>query len=83
MGTHSRADPRTRHSGADSNLACRSHRAITTAEAAIEAMPGRPRLRIPPTIAVHADGGAIVSRPSTTARSLVSISFAVETSASV
>ena len=53
-------------SGSPSSRAFRSQSAASTAEIAIEAMPGRPRLRIAATIAAQAPGMAIASRPRTT-----------------
>jgi hypothetical protein len=69
------------HSGRPTIRALQSHSARSTAAIAIELIPGRPRLRIAPTIDVQAAWGAIASMPWTTPASLDSISFAVETSA--
>ena len=68
-------------SGRPSSRAFRSQSAASTAEIAIEAIPGRPRLRIAATIADHAPGTAIASRPRTTSASKSRTSVAVAVSA--
>ena len=57
--------------GTSSRRAFRSHSAMSTAEIAIAATPGRPRLRTARTMRVPARPIAIGSRPTTSSRELV------------
>ena len=77
----SRTAPSSVTRATSSSRALRSHSAASTAEIAIEAIPGRPRLRIAATIAAWAPGTAIASRPFTTPASRSRTSRAVAVSA--
>ena len=75
MGTLACAWPSSRASGQPSSRALRSHRAISTAEIAVAAIPGRPMLRTARIIASHEPGTSSALRPVTTPASVSVMTF--------
>jgi hypothetical protein len=75
--TPSRTRPRSVTSGMSRSRALRSHSAVSTAEIAIDAIPGRPRLRTARRIASQHAGTANASAPTTTGARTSRISRAV------
>lgn len=80
MATDFRTVPISVAKGRLSRRAFKSQRAMSTAEIAIEAIPGRPRLRIRDTIAFQLDAGAIASWPYITSESRSWMSVALPNS---
>lgn len=69
MGADSRHFPNRRQRGSLSTLAFRSHNAVSTAEMALDTMPGRPRFRHARIIASDIAGTSVRGVPTTAPRS--------------
>ena len=76
-------EPRSLTNGSSNNRAFKSHSAESTAEIAIETIPGRPRFRVRRTMAFQWAATARASRPSTTSERTSRTRVAVAVSAYV